>query len=105
MKNAVFWDMTPYGSYNVRRFGGTYRLLHQGWKNFNVLPSLVTANVVLSSPILITLMMEGILPSETSVLTTAAQRHIPEDGSFHSHRSENFKPYIYIYPRLSSGIS
>jgi hypothetical protein len=29
MKNGVFWDITPYGSYKNRRFGGTLRLLHQ----------------------------------------------------------------------------
>jgi hypothetical protein len=23
--NAVFWDMTPFGSCKIRRFGGTYR--------------------------------------------------------------------------------
>jgi hypothetical protein len=33
MKNAVFWDVTPRGSCKNRRFGGTYRLLHQGDKN------------------------------------------------------------------------
>jgi hypothetical protein len=33
MKNGVFWDVTPYGSCKNRRFGGTWRLLHQGDKN------------------------------------------------------------------------
>jgi hypothetical protein len=33
MKNGVFWDLTPCGSYKNRRFGVTYRLLHQGDKN------------------------------------------------------------------------
>jgi hypothetical protein len=33
MKNAVFWDMTPCGSYKNRRFVGTYRLHHQGEEN------------------------------------------------------------------------
>jgi hypothetical protein len=33
MKNGVFWDVTPCGSYKNRRFGGTWRLLHQGDKN------------------------------------------------------------------------
>jgi hypothetical protein len=32
-KNFVFWDVTPYGSCENRRFGGTYRILHQGDKN------------------------------------------------------------------------
>jgi hypothetical protein len=29
MKNGVFWDVTPCGSCKDRRFGGTWRLLHQ----------------------------------------------------------------------------
>jgi hypothetical protein len=33
MKNGVFWDVTPCGSCKDRRFGGTWRLLHQGDKN------------------------------------------------------------------------
>jgi hypothetical protein len=42
--------------------------LHSG------LQLLVIANVVLSSPILVTLIMEGIHSSETSVLARATQR-------------------------------
>jgi hypothetical protein len=33
IKNGVFWDVTPCGSCKNRRFGGTWRLLHQGDKN------------------------------------------------------------------------
>jgi hypothetical protein len=33
MKNGDFWDVTPCGSCKNRRFGGTWRLLHQGDKN------------------------------------------------------------------------
>jgi hypothetical protein len=59
MKNAVFWDVTPCGS---------------------ILPLLVTANVVSSSFSLSTLMMEAQRSSETSGLTRAPRRNIPEDG-------------------------
>jgi hypothetical protein len=54
---------------------------------------LVTASVVLSSPILVTLMKEALSSSETSVHTSAALRNIPEDTILHSHRRENLKSY------------
>jgi hypothetical protein len=70
MKNVVFWDVTPCG---VRRL-------------------LVIADV-LSSPTLVTLMME--VPPKR-VLTRATRRNITEDGILYSHRRENFKIYIAL---------
>jgi hypothetical protein len=41
-------------------------------------------------------MMEALLSSETSVLKTATQRNIPEDGIIHSHRREYLKSYTAL---------
>jgi hypothetical protein len=69
MKNSVFWD--------VRRL-------------------LVTASVLPSSLILVTLMKEALSSSETSVLTKAIRRNIPQDGILYSHRRKNLKSYITL---------
>jgi hypothetical protein len=62
IKNGVFWDVTPCG---VRRL-------------------LVVACVVLSSQILVTLMKEAPVSSETSVFIRATRRNIPENTNLHS---------------------
>jgi hypothetical protein len=52
---------------------------------------LVTASVVPSSPILVTLTKEMLSSSETSVHTRT--RNTPEDDILHSHHRKNLKSY------------
>jgi hypothetical protein len=73
------------GSCKNRRFGGAYRLHHQGEKICELGTTLARCNSV----IIFDLMMEAISSSGTSVLTRAPRRHIPEDDILLSHLHKN----------------
>jgi hypothetical protein len=63
-----------------------------------VLQLLVTANVVPSSVILFSLMMEAMRSSEMLVLTIATRRRIPEDGMLHDISESEFCLHLPVKP-------
>jgi hypothetical protein len=57
---------------------------------------LVTTDIVPSSTILVTVMMEELLSYGTSILTRATRSNIPEAGIIHNDRRENLKTFIAL---------
>jgi hypothetical protein len=89
-----------------RTFGGTYHIIRVRriselgtmlavTTNCNTLRrKIITADVVPSSLIFLTLMMMMMIVSETSVLERTTWHHVPEYGILQSHGRENLKSYI-----------
>jgi hypothetical protein len=93
LKNAVFWYVR--NDVSEERIDSIVRVTRYCVVFLrSVLRLRVTTNVP-SSPILVTLMMESMRPSESSVLTRTTRRNIPKDGILHSRRRENLKPYTF----------
>jgi hypothetical protein len=121
MNNAVIWIVTPCGSSKNRRFGERIACIIRVTKIGEIRMLTATSNRTLlmemtrssgtsvltksarllvtdndcNSPILITLMLQVIRPSETSILTTATWRNIPEDGILQVNPVYTLKSYLF----------
>jgi hypothetical protein len=108
MKNAIFWGFMLCGSCKNRRFEeiiasiiGVTRIRELGTSFLrSMLWMLVNANVVPSYTILVTLMMEALCSSETSVLTRTTRRNIPVDGILHMNRKYTLIETHHVNARM-----
>jgi hypothetical protein len=97
--NAVFWDVTLSGCFRTdvseKRIVSIIKVTRIGSLGTTLAVTsnrrtlLIAANVVPTSQILATLLIEAVRSSETSVLTRATQINILEDGILDSDSREN----------------
>jgi hypothetical protein len=80
-----------------RRFGGPYRLQHQGPRIRNQHESVCLFHAGSCLAYSSTMNMKATSSFETSVNFQRTTRHyIPEDRTLHNHRCENITSYIYV---------
>jgi hypothetical protein len=104
VKDAVFWHVKLCDSWKIRcseECIATIIGLKRNRELGTSIPSqrarlLVSANVITSSSIPVTVMMEAIRFCETSVLTGPTRPNVQEDSILHSHGRENLKSCVSL---------
>jgi hypothetical protein len=97
-RTTFFWDITPCSPLKVNRcFGGTHSLYHHSRRISRA--SLLLAFMLVSClAYSLTLKVETIRSSETSIdFQRTERRYIPDDSTLYNHRCEYLKSYKLIY--------